>query len=64
MLPEMPRLIYRALQQQPATDPLLLRALLDEQRRTNRLLQGLLWSGLGFLLGLLLTLLMFRWHGS
>ena len=65
MLPEMPRLVYRALQQQqPATDPLLLRSLLDEQRRTNRLLQGLLWSGLGFLLGLLLTLLMFRWHGA
>ncbi len=65
MLPEMPRLIYRALQQgQPATDPLLLRALLDEQRRTNRLLQGLLWSGFGFLIGLLTTLLLVRWHGG
>ena len=30
-----------------------LRALLSEQRRTNRLLQGLIYGGLGFALGLL-----------
>jgi len=56
--------VHQALQrgQQPATDPLLLRALLDEQRRTNRLLQALLWGGFGFLGGILLTVVLLRWH--
>ena len=64
MLPELPRLVHQALQrgQQPAADPLLLRALLDEQRRTNRLLQALLWGGFGFLGGILLTVILLRWH--
>jgi ubiquinone biosynthesis protein len=49
MLPELPRLVHQALQQQAAprdNDPLL--ALLAEQRRTNGLLQGLLWAVVGF----------------
>ena len=54
MLPELPRLMHQALRQQaaPQEGPALL-ALLAEQRRTNRLLQGLLWAGLGFVAGLL-----------
>ena len=36
-------------------------ALLAEQRRTNRLLQALLYAAAGFVLGLLLTQLMTHW---
>jgi ubiquinone biosynthesis protein len=59
MLPELPRLLHGALQQQaqPADSPALL-ALLAEQRRTNRLLQTLLWLAAGFVVGLLLTRLL------
>jgi ubiquinone biosynthesis protein len=35
-------------------------ALLSEQRRTNRLLQGIIWGGLGFLLGLILMQVLLR----
>ena len=52
LIPDLPRLVHRALQQPLATDPLLLEALLKEQRRTNRLLRGITYAGVGFLLGL------------
>jgi ubiquinone biosynthesis protein len=47
LLPELPRLMHRALEQQAGTgnDPVL-RALLDEQRLTNRLLRVLAWGAL------------------
>ncbi len=56
LLPEMPRLVHQALQHQGsnADSPALL-ALLAEQRRTNRLLQTLLWAAVGFVVGLLAT---------
>jgi len=54
LLPELPRLVHRALQQQGLPgDSEALRALLVEQRRTNRLLQGLLWALAGFVVGAL-----------
>jgi ubiquinone biosynthesis protein len=55
LLPELPRLLQQSLQRQahPVESPALL-ALLAEQRRTNRLLQGLLWAAAGFVIGLLL----------
>ncbi len=45
LLPELPRLVHQALRQQgqPSDSPALL-ALLAEQRRTNRLLQRLVWG--------------------
>ena len=54
LLPELPRLLHQALRQQaqPTASPALL-ALLAEQRRTNRLLRGLVWAGVGFVAGLL-----------
>ncbi len=59
MLPELPRLLHRALRQQgDATERAALQALpalLAEQRATRRLLQGLIWALAGFLIGLLLT---------
>ncbi len=56
LLPELPRLLHGALQQQsrPQESPALL-ALLAEQRRTNRLLRTMLWLAAGFVLGLLVT---------
>ncbi len=41
----------------------LLAALLAEQRRTNRLLQSLIWGGVGFVLGALVAQFLARWHG-
>ena len=62
LLPGLPRLFHRALQQQaqPADNPALL-ALLAEQRRTNRLLQTVLWAGLGFVAGLLAARALTPW---
>ena len=64
MLPELPRLLHRTLQQQAAPrESAALLALLAEQRRTNRLLQAVLWAAVGFLAGLLLTQVAVRWWG-
>ncbi len=58
LLPELPRLLHRALEGQARSDDTAaLQALLAEQRRTNRLLQVLLWAAVGFVAGLLVT----RW---
>jgi ubiquinone biosynthesis protein len=58
LLPELPRLLHGALQ--PRDDRVLLRALLVEQRRTNRLLRVLLWIGAGFVGGLVLAQFLLR----
>ena len=47
LLPELPRLLHRALERQAAArDTPVLRSLLAEQRRTNRLLRALVWAAL------------------
>jgi ubiquinone biosynthesis protein len=52
LLPELPRLVHHRLQHPAERDTAaLLTALLAEQRRTNRLLQSLVWGGVGFVLG-------------
>jgi ubiquinone biosynthesis protein len=64
LLPELPRLVHRVLQQQAApSEPAVLLALLAEQRATRRLLQALLWAAAGFVLGLLLTRASGPWWG-
>ena len=56
LLPELPRLLHQSLERQSvASEPLLLPLLLAEQRRTNRLLQVLIWGAVGFLVGVLAT---------
>ena len=60
LLPELPRLIYDALRQRPADHEPALRELLEAQKRTNRLLQGIIFAGVGFVLGLLLIQLLIR----
>ena len=64
LLPQLPRLVHGALQQHPqsAGQQRLLEALLVEQRRTNRLLAGLAYSAVGFLLGLLAMQIVLRLH--
>ncbi len=51
LLPELPRLLHQRLTQPPPVDSPALLALLMEQRRTNRLLQALLYGALGFIAG-------------
>ncbi len=60
LLPELPRLVHQSLQQavrrKPAeSDSTALLAMLAEQRRTNRLLQAVIYTAVGFLLGVLAT---------
>ncbi len=60
LLPELPRLAHQALSRgataQAHAELLASQAaLLAEQRRTNRLLQALVWGALGFLIGLVMT---------
>ncbi len=64
LIPELPRLLHQALQRQgqPGESPALL-ALLAEQKRTQRLLQAVLWLGAGFVLGLLATRLFTQFIG-
>lgn len=53
LLPELPRLLHQALDRAAKLDTGEdLHRLLSEQRRTNRLLQGIIYGGIGFLLGL------------
>ncbi|MFC5498347.1 ubiquinone biosynthesis regulatory protein kinase UbiB [Caenimonas terrae] len=60
MLPELPRLLHDYLQQRPRDQRKELSELLAEQRRTNRLLQGIIYGGIGFALGLLAMQLLLR----
>jgi ubiquinone biosynthesis protein len=53
LLPELPRLVHRALQQRGQRDPAVLHALLAEQRRTNRLLRAWMYVAIGFTAGAL-----------
>ena len=60
LLPELPRLLHDFLKQ-PGNDlKRELGELLTEQKRTNRLLQGLVYGGIGFALGLLVMQLVVR----
>ena len=54
LLPALPRLLHAALQRQAQPEPSAeLLALLSEQRRTNRLLQAVIHTALGFVVGIL-----------
>ncbi len=60
MLPELPRLLHDYLQRRPDGNRRAIEELLVEQRRTNRLLQGIIYGGIGFALGLLAMQLLLR----
>ncbi len=59
ILPELPRLVHQVLRQHPLPDAAAT-ALLAEQRRTNRLLQALLYVLVGFVAGALATAVAIR----
>jgi ubiquinone biosynthesis protein len=52
LLPQLPRLLHDYLQKSPHQDARHLEQLLSEQRRTNKLLQTLIYAGLGFVVSL------------
>ena len=60
LLPELPRLLHDFLKQRPGNQQRHLEELLAEQKRTNRLLQALIYGWIGFALGLLAMQLVVR----
>ncbi len=61
LLPELPQLLHDFLKQRPGNNhQRQLEELLVEQKRTNRLLQALIYGGIGFALGLLAMQLVVR----
>jgi ubiquinone biosynthesis protein len=58
LLPALPRLLHQYLARPPSGATRGLDALLAEQRRTNRLLQGLAYGAIGFVLGLLVMVVL------
>lgn len=52
LLPALPRLLSQYLKEPPHSNRRELLELLAEQKRTNKLLQGIIYGGVGFLLGL------------
>jgi ubiquinone biosynthesis protein len=52
LLPELPRLLHEYLRRGPIAPLRGLDELLTEQKRTNKMLQGLIYGGIGFALGL------------
>jgi len=62
LLPQLPRLIHAALQPQPQAMQRALESLLAEQRRTNRMLSAVIYTALGFLLGLVAMQVILRLH--
>jgi len=63
LFPELPRLLHDALKRQASPhDGRAIQALIHEQRRTNRLLQALLYGAVGFTLGLLAANVLMRVH--
>jgi len=62
LLPELPRLVHDFLKHRQNDGNAQLQQLIEEQRRTNRMLQGIMWGGGGFLVGLLAMQMFVRLH--
>lgn len=60
LLPELPRLLVAFLQNSGQKSNAELQALLAEQKRTNRLLQVIVYCGAGFVLGMLVMQMLVR----
>ena len=60
LIPALPRLLNDYLAHKPHELRRDIDALLVEQRRTNRLLQSVIWGGVGFLIGLMVMQLITR----
>ena len=62
LIPELPRLVHDFLKHRQNSDHAQLQLLIQEQRRTNRLLQGIAWVAGGFVLGMLAMQMFVRLH--
>jgi ubiquinone biosynthesis protein len=62
LLPELPRLVHDFLKHRQNDGNAQLQQLIEEQRRTNRMLQRVMWIGGGFLFGLLAMQIFVRLH--
>ncbi len=63
LLPELPRLLHQSLRRgQGGADVAALHALLAEQRRTNRLLQGMVYAVIGFIAGVVVMQFLMHWR--
>ena len=62
LLPELPRLLVNFLQTNRVSSGRALEALIAEQKRTNRLLQAIMYGGVGFVLGLIAMQLLHRFR--
>ncbi|MDB5966990.1 MAG: ubiquinone biosynthesis regulatory protein kinase UbiB [Polaromonas sp.] len=60
LLPQLPRLLAQYLKERPGAGQRELLELLAEQRRTNKLLQSLIYGGMGFVLGLIAMQVLLR----
>ena len=60
LLPQLPRLLHDYLERPPTDHRRELLELLAAQKRTNKLLQSIIYGGLGFVLGLLAMQLLVR----
>ncbi len=60
LLPGLPRLLSQYLKDRPVSHHRELLELLAEQKRTNKLLQGIIYGGAGFLLGLIAMQVLLR----
>jgi ubiquinone biosynthesis protein len=62
LLPELPRLVHDFLKHRQNDGNVQRQQLIEEQRRTNRMLQRLIWMGAGFLFGLVAMQIYVRVH--
>jgi ubiquinone biosynthesis protein len=65
LLPELPALLTNYLKHKSSNNDVesqILKDLLNEQRRTNKLLQRLMYAGFGFIVGLIVMQLVSRMH--
>ena len=60
LLPTLPRLLSQYLRGPPTSNQRELLELLAEQKRTNKLLQAIIYGGVGFLLGLVAMQVLLR----
>ena len=60
ILPALPRLVSDYLQHKPQDMRSELKALVQEQRRTNRLLSGLIYAAVGFVVGLVVMQILWQ----
>jgi ubiquinone biosynthesis protein len=60
LIPQLPQLLTSYLQRTNGNNDALIKELLQEQKRTNALLQKIVYSAIGFVVGMVLIMLYLR----